>query len=121
MEFDCKYAQPNGEVVRSVHAGHSAEEVRAKLHDQGFLPLSVKARGRGFSFRRKRGGSSIKSEDFIVFNQQFAALILGATSRCVPGQPRNRQLAWKALIVFQRDYHIVHLPRPRSEPRDLSL
>ena len=74
MEFDCKYAQPNGEVVRSVQAGHSPEDVRAKLQEQGFLPLLVGAGGRGFSFWRKNR-SPFKPEDFIVFNQQFAALI----------------------------------------------
>jgi len=75
MEFDCKYAKPNGEVVWSVHAGHTAEDVRSKLQDQGFLPLAVRVRGRGLPFRRKDGRPAIKLVDFIIFNQQFAALV----------------------------------------------
>ena len=75
MEFDCKYAKPNGEILRSVNRGRSEEEVRGKLHEQGFLPLSVRARGRGFAFRRKGARAGFRPEEFIVFNQQFGALI----------------------------------------------
>jgi len=97
MEFDCKYARPNGEVVRAVHAGHTLEEVRGKLQDQGFLPLSVRARGRGLTLGRKGRRLPFKLEDFIIFNQQFAALIRAGLPilRCLDllkGRIRNPQL-----------------------------
>lgn len=75
MEFDCRYARANGEVIRAVHAGHTAEEVRVKLSDQGFLPLSVRARARAIPFRRKGRRIPFKLDDFIILNQQFAALV----------------------------------------------
>lgn len=76
MEFECRYARSNGEVVRAVHAGHTAEEVRVKLQDQGFLPLSVQARRGALAFRKKGGRRApFKQDVFIIFNQQFAALI----------------------------------------------
>lgn len=75
MDFDCKYAKPNGEVIRAVRTGLSAEDVRTRLQDQGFLPLSVVVQRRLLSLGRARRRPSFKAEDFIIFNQQFAALI----------------------------------------------
>src|SRR5262249_15427045 len=76
MEFVCKYAKPTGEVVRMVQVGQSAEEVRHRLQEQGFLPISVDQRSWGLSglLSRKRA-PKINPQDFIVFNQQFVALI----------------------------------------------
>ena len=75
MEFNCRYARPNGEVVRDVHVGQSAEEIRNRLRKQGFLPLSVQPRvwSLGFGSRKKEAG--FKPEDLVIFNQQFVALI----------------------------------------------
>src|SRR5262245_44773241 len=75
MEFVCKYAKASGEVVKIVQNGQSADEVRHRLQEQGFLPISVEARGWSVSsgFRKKQ--TTIKAQDFIVFNQQFVALI----------------------------------------------
>lgn len=74
MEFTVKYAKPSGEVVTAVIVGQNSDEVRHRLQEQGFLPIAVRTRGFSFSLRRKRR-QSIKSEDFILFNQQFVALI----------------------------------------------
>src|SRR5215813_7026665 len=76
MEFVCKYAKPTGEVVRMVQVGQNADEVRHRLQEQGFLPISVDPRSWGISslFSRKRA-PKINPQDFIVFNQQFVALI----------------------------------------------
>jgi len=75
MEFVCKYAKASGEVVTAVQVGQNADEVKHRLQEQGFLPISVKARGWSLSagFRKKQ--TSINAQDFIVFNQQFVALI----------------------------------------------
>jgi type IV pilus assembly protein PilC len=75
MEFVCKYAKASGEVVTAVQVGQNADEVKHRLQEQGFLPISVKARGWGLSagFRKKQ--TAINAQDFIVFNQQFVALI----------------------------------------------
>src|SRR5215831_13800890 len=76
MEFVCKYAKPSGEVVRIVQVGQSADEVRHRLQEQGLLPISVAPTGLGLSrlFARRRA-PKINPQDFIVFNQQFVALI----------------------------------------------
>jgi type IV pilus assembly protein PilC len=76
MEFVCKYAKPSGEVVRMVQVGQSADEVRHRLQEQGFLPISVGPRGWGISrLFSQRKAPKINAQDFIVFNQQFVALI----------------------------------------------
>lgn len=75
MEFSCKYTKPSGEVVKSVLVGQNADEVRHRLHEQGFLPIDVRPRGWSISLRPRKKQPTIKPDDFILFNQQFIALI----------------------------------------------
>ena len=75
MEFTCKYTKPTGEVVKAVLVGQNMDEVRHRLHEQGFLPISIKPRGWSISLRPRKRRDNIKPEDFIMFNQQFVALI----------------------------------------------
>src|SRR5262245_38466697 len=75
MDYRVKYAKPTGEVVTAVVVGQSTEEVRHRLQEQGFLPMAVRSRGWSFSFRPRKRRQSFKPEDFILFNQQFVALI----------------------------------------------
>lgn len=75
MEFVCKYAKPSGEIIDSVQVGQNIDEVRHRLQEQGLLAISVRPKGWSLSLGRRERRSEIKSEDFIVFNQQFAALI----------------------------------------------
>jgi type IV pilus assembly protein PilC len=75
MEFACKYAKPNGEVIKTVLAGQTIDEVRHQLQEQGLLPIEIRPRGWSLSFRPKKRRQTIKPDDFILFNQQFVALI----------------------------------------------
>jgi len=75
MEFTCKYARPSGEIVKAVLAGQNVEEVRHHLQEQGLLPIQIRPRGWSLSFRPRKRRQTIKTEDFILFNQQFNALI----------------------------------------------
>src|SRR5437016_7634772 len=75
MEFTCKYARPSGEIVKAVLAGQNVEEVRHHLQEQGLLPIQIRPRGWSLSFRPRKRRQTIKTEDFILFNQQFVALI----------------------------------------------
>ena len=74
MEFTVKYAKPSGEVVTSTVVGQNPDEVRHRLQEQGFLPIAVRSRSWSFSLRRKRR-QTVKADDFVLFNQQFVALI----------------------------------------------
>src|SRR6059058_166505 len=75
MEFTCKYAKPSGEVIKAVLVGQNIDEVRHHLQEQGLLPMDIRPRGWSLSFRPRKRPQSIKKEDFILFNQQFVALI----------------------------------------------
>jgi type IV pilus assembly protein PilC len=75
MEFDCKYAKPSGEVITATLVGQTLEEVRHHLQEQGLLPISVKQKGWNLTPGKRESRAHIKTEDFIVFNQQFSALI----------------------------------------------
>src|SRR5688572_2598294 len=75
MEFSCKYAKPTGEVVKAVLVGQNMDEVRHRLQEQGLLPIDIRPRGWSISLRPRKRRKSIKAEDFILFNQQFVALI----------------------------------------------
>src|SRR6266403_5327764 len=75
MEFNCKYAKPSGEVLTAVVVGQSMDEVRHHLQEQGLLPINIRRRGWSLSFRPQKRRQAIKAEDFILFNQQFVALI----------------------------------------------
>ena len=75
MEFDCRYSKPNGEVVREVYVGQTAVEVRTRIREQGFLPLSVKPKIWSLPALGRAKAQGFTSQDFIAFNQQFVALI----------------------------------------------
>ena len=75
MEFDCKYAKPSGEIVQATLVGQSADDVRHHLQEQGLLPIALRPKGWSLSLGRPETRAHIKQEDFILFNQQFAALI----------------------------------------------
>src|SRR3989442_10479967 len=75
MEFTCRYAKPSGEVIKAVLVGQNMEEVRHHLQEQGLLPMDIRPRGWSLSLRPRKRQQSIKPEDFILFNQQFVALI----------------------------------------------
>jgi len=75
MEFTVKYAKPTGEVIKSVLVGQNPDEVRHRLQEQGFLPIAIRSRGWSLSLRPRKRRQTIKPDDFILFNQQFVALI----------------------------------------------
>ena len=79
-EFICRLGTPAGEVVtRTVEAAGLAE-ARVRLESEGFRVFSVtppKTRGVAALTRGGRGGTQprFKAGDFLLFNQQLAALI----------------------------------------------
>jgi len=75
MEYRVKYAKPTGEVIKSVLVGQTTDEVRHRLQEQGFLPISIRSDSWTSSLRPRKRKQVVKAEDFILFNQQFVALI----------------------------------------------
>jgi type IV pilus assembly protein PilC len=78
-DFVLKYADARGEVHSQVAQATSAQELRERYTQQGFLVYSVKPKTAGINLagdislpgRRKR----LNLEKFLIFNQQFVTLI----------------------------------------------
>jgi type IV pilus assembly protein PilC len=75
MDFDCRYSKPNGDVVREIYVGETEEEVRTRIRELGFLPLSIKPKIWSLPSLRGAKAKKFTPQDFIAFNQQFVALI----------------------------------------------
>jgi type IV pilus assembly protein PilC len=70
-EFTVKIADERGRMQEQVHAAATAEELRSRFTQAGYLVYSVKARSAiGWSSKKK-----IKLDMFLVFNQQFLTLV----------------------------------------------
>lgn len=76
-EFLCRLADPSGRVVNASYNSVSESELRRRLEDQGFFVYSVREKGRSLStlLPLSAGRRKIKSREFVIFNQQFLALI----------------------------------------------
>jgi len=70
-EFTVKLADDRGRVQEQIHAAATAEELRARFTQAGYLVYSVKARSALGAASKKK----VKLAVFLVFNQQFLTLI----------------------------------------------
>ena len=71
-EFTIKLADERGRMQEQTHPAATAEELRARFTQAGYLVYSIKPRnGIGSGSTRKK----VKLQSFLVFNQQFVTLI----------------------------------------------
>jgi len=70
-EFVIKLADDRGRVQEQTHAASTADELRARFTQNGYLVYSVKAKSSMGGGAKKR----VKLAPFLVFNQQFLTLI----------------------------------------------
>ncbi len=77
-EYRCRLANTGGEIISTTFASPTEAELRHRLTEQGYYIYSIEEKGKGLSLgslvfrgRKKR----VKAADFIIFNQQFLALI----------------------------------------------
>jgi type IV pilus assembly protein PilC len=79
-EFICRLGTPAGEIVTRTVEAAAVGEVRARLEREGFKVFAItppKADGVGSLTRLGSAGSRtrVKANDFLLFNQQLAALL----------------------------------------------
>ncbi len=77
-EFLCKLGTPGGEVVVRTIEGGTEQELRQRLSQEGYRVFLIELPGKGIRGGRFQKGSrsvKIKLDDFLLFNQQLAALI----------------------------------------------
>src|SRR6195952_3049914 len=70
-EFTIKLADDRGRVQEQIHTAATAEELRSRFTQAGYLVYSVKAK----SMLGKSTKKKVKLETFLIFNQQFLTLI----------------------------------------------
>ena len=76
MEFRCRLASPNGEIVEGVYVAENEAKLRHELEEKGLFVLSLQPKGAiaGISVRLPRP-SAISTREFLVFNQELATLL----------------------------------------------
>ncbi|PYQ88293.1 MAG: hypothetical protein DMG02_11300 [Acidobacteria bacterium] len=76
MEFRCRLASPNGEIVEGVYVADNEAKLRHELEEKGLFVLSLQPKGAiaGVSVRLPRR-SAINTREFLVFNQELATLL----------------------------------------------
>ena len=76
-EFLCRVATPNGEVFERSYKAADENALRRDLESQDLMILNVRKRNPVFqqlarTFRLK---GKVSSRDFLIFNQEFSALV----------------------------------------------
>jgi type IV pilus assembly protein PilC len=79
-EFICRLGTPAGEVVTRTVEAHGVNEARARLEREGFRVFNVTPpKTSGVTTLTRLGGRGgqpkVKANDFLIFNQQLAALV----------------------------------------------
>lgn len=76
MEFRCRLASPNGQVIEGVYSADNEARLRHELEEKGLFVLSLQPKGAiaGFSLQLPQS-QRIASREFLVFNQELATLL----------------------------------------------
>src|SRR3954471_18913086 len=76
MEFRCRLASPNGEIVEGVYSAEDEVHLRHEMEERGLYILSLQPRnaiaGIGLQLPQRRG---VNMREFLVFNQELATLL----------------------------------------------
>ena len=76
MEFRCRLGTASGEVLEGVYVADDEAKLRRELDEKGLHVLSLRRRGaRGWPALSFSPFRRIRSREFLVFNQELAALL----------------------------------------------
>jgi type IV pilus assembly protein PilC len=76
VEYRCRLASANGEIVEAVYAAESESRLRQELEEKGLFVLALQPKGAiaGLSLQLP-SRRSISTREFLVFNQELATLL----------------------------------------------
>jgi type IV pilus assembly protein PilC len=76
VEFRCRLASANGEVLEGIYVADTEARLRHELEEKGLFVLSLQPKGTvaGLAVRLPQK-SKISSREFLVFNQELATLL----------------------------------------------
>src|SRR3954464_13124267 len=82
MEFRCRLASPNGEIVEGVYVADTEARLRHELEEKGLFVLALQPKGTvaGLSVRLPQK-SKISTREVLVFNQGPATLLKAGMPR----------------------------------------
>jgi hypothetical protein len=96
VEFRCRLASPNGEIVEGVYLADSEARLRHELEEKGLFVLSLQPKnavgGISLQLPQRKG---INTREFLVFNQELATLLKAGvrwSSRSTAEAPRDLAL-----------------------------
>jgi type IV pilus assembly protein PilC len=76
MEFRCRLASPNGEIVEGVYVAEDEAHLRHEMEEKGLFILSLQPKnaiaGVAIRLPQRRG---VNMREFLVFNQELATLL----------------------------------------------
>src|SRR6185436_15435765 len=76
VEFRCRLASPNGEIVEGVYTAENESRLRHELEEKGLYVLSLQPKhaigGVSFALPQRR---NVNTREFLVFNQELATLL----------------------------------------------
>src|SRR5213594_943995 len=76
MEFRCRLASPNGQIIEGVYSADTEARLRHELEEKGLYVLSLQAKGAiaGVSLQLPNQ-RRVPAREFLVFNQELATLL----------------------------------------------
>jgi type IV pilus assembly protein PilC len=74
-EFICRLGTPAGEIVTRTVEAVGAAEARARLESEGFRVFAIQTAKRAGIAGGFGGGARLKAGEFLLFNQQLAAIL----------------------------------------------
>jgi type IV pilus assembly protein PilC len=76
VEFRCRIASPNGEIVEGVYVAETEAKLRHELEEKGQYVLSMQPKGAigGLSLQLPRS-RRVNTREFLIFNQELATLL----------------------------------------------
>jgi type IV pilus assembly protein PilC len=76
VEYRCRLASPNGEIVENVYIAENEAKLRHELEEKGLYVLSMQPKGSiaGLSLRLPQS-TRVNSREFLIFNEELATLL----------------------------------------------
>jgi len=69
-EFTCRLGTPSGDIVTRIVEANGIEELRTRLQNEGFRIFAIERPVRRALSRSLFGGVKVKSQEFLLYNQQ---------------------------------------------------
>lgn len=106
-EFVCKVGTPGGEIVEENYTAENEESLRRDFEERDYYVYSIRQRGGlDYLFDLSRLRRRISMKEFLVFNQELAALIeagMPITTSLDVLQERRKNVAFRHALTDIRD------------------